>query len=365
MGEGAPNLEARRPAVARLPFQLTVATQLCENPCMRTKTPLASLVRAAVRIRFMALIGCGLEASGSESGLLPNMPFTPIPPNDIEVNPRALPNLTPDAISPDAIPPGSQVPLPGASESSGSNFIKMWSFGPAYGPTPFSGVITQIIWREAATGNLDFIFQIVLTTLAPPTVDIEELDGWFGGYHGRIETLVGYNGQLSLEGITAGQPLFGVPELPPGFNTAGDRPLASVQRYGSNDGVLGLDFTSQAYGDYRLRPTHPASKWIVVATNAKVYKVTDASVRDAGFAPAQMYGPAEFEITSIGRLPNGNVTLQGFAVPGTRIESSPIASPGSYTTLGTVVPDASGAFQFEDVTAAGVEQRFYRLAIEQ
>ena len=323
--------------------------------------PLAFLVRAAVRIRFMALIWCGLEASGSESGILPNMPFTPVP-DGVVVVPRALPNLTPDAISPDAIPPGSQVPLPGAFASSGSDFIMMRSFGPSIsGSPPFRGVITQIIWREAATGNLDFIFQITLTQLAPPNVDIEELN--FSPLPDGIQTLVGYSDQPSLAGITAGHPLFGVQELPAPFNTAGDRPFAIVAR---DYGVLNFDFTFAPHGDYRLLPAHPSSKWTVFATNAKVYTLVDAAVTDAGIAPTQMYAPAQFEITSIGRLPNGNVLLKFRGPANLRIESSATGDPGSFTTLATGgFQYDSGVFRYEDVTASGVEQRFYRLAIEQ
>jgi hypothetical protein len=56
--------------------------------------------------------------------------------------------------------------------------------------------------------------------------------------------------------------------------------------------------------------------------------------------------------------------LTGLGAPNqvNTIEASPDLSV-RFTSLGTVVPDASGAFAFEDQEAGTFTQRFYRLTL--
>jgi len=56
--------------------------------------------------------------------------------------------------------------------------------------------------------------------------------------------------------------------------------------------------------------------------------------------------------------------LDGLGVPGAinHIEASPDLSLGSFTNIGTVVPDANALFEFEDPDAPLFSRRFYRLS---
>jgi hypothetical protein len=67
-------------------------------------------------------------------------------------------------------------------------------------------------------------------------------------------------------------------------------------------------------------------------------------------------------IISITRLENGHISLTGLGLPNVvnTIEASPDLSE-PFAFLATVVPDPSGAFEFEDQEAANFTQRFYRL----
>ncbi len=69
-----------------------------------------------------------------------------------------------------------------------------------------------------------------------------------------------------------------------------------------------------------------------------------------------------FTITSITQLANQDMLLQCQGVPNSvnRIEASPDLSANSFETIGSVTPDASGAFSFEDTNPG--TQRFYRIA---
>jgi hypothetical protein len=70
------------------------------------------------------------------------------------------------------------------------------------------------------------------------------------------------------------------------------------------------------------------------------------------------------QITSIGRLTNGHILLQGLGVPSRAhtIEVSPDLSPNSFTAFGTMpVADGTGAIQYDDAAAVGPSRQFYRL----
>jgi hypothetical protein len=67
-------------------------------------------------------------------------------------------------------------------------------------------------------------------------------------------------------------------------------------------------------------------------------------------------------ITSVKRLAGG-VRLEGVGVPNHAhtVESAPDPSATSFSPFGTVTPDDSGAFTFDDTSATGVATRFYRI----
>jgi hypothetical protein len=69
------------------------------------------------------------------------------------------------------------------------------------------------------------------------------------------------------------------------------------------------------------------------------------------------------KISSITRLGNGHIFLQGFGAANVTdtIEVSPDLMT-MFTTLGTVTTDSDGAFQYEDTDAGNFPIRFYRLS---
>jgi hypothetical protein len=113
---------------------------------------------------------------------------------------------------------------------------------------------------------------------------------------------------------------------------------------------------SAAPGTYIIENTSNAN-----AGNNSV--ITDAAGHTFGI-PHTSYTltVVPFTITSITQLANQDILLQCQGVPNSvnRIEASPDLSPNSFQTIGSVTPDASGAFSFED-TNPGTQQ-FYRIA---
>jgi hypothetical protein len=69
------------------------------------------------------------------------------------------------------------------------------------------------------------------------------------------------------------------------------------------------------------------------------------------------------KILSIALLPNGHVELQALGVPNAAhtIQASPDLSPNSFSGIGTATANGTGALQYDDATAVGLPQQFYRL----
>jgi predicted outer membrane repeat protein len=69
-------------------------------------------------------------------------------------------------------------------------------------------------------------------------------------------------------------------------------------------------------------------------------------------------------ITSITRLANEHIMLQGAGVPSAShsIQMSPDLSFGSFTIIGHTTADGTGALQYDDAGSVGLTKRFYRLA---
>jgi hypothetical protein len=80
----------------------------------------------------------------------------------------------------------------------------------------------------------------------------------------------------------------------------------------------------------------------------------------AGYASALLY-LENFCITSIGRGPSGDVTVQGQGIPGLTytIEVSPDPSSAPFARLTSVVADSSGNLAVHDTDAAAMSGRFY------
>ena len=74
-------------------------------------------------------------------------------------------------------------------------------------------------------------------------------------------------------------------------------------------------------------------------------------------------GGTPLRITSVARLPNGHVVLQGVGVPNSThtLHFSPDLSFNSFTRLTAIVANASGGITHDDAGAAGITKRFYRL----
>jgi hypothetical protein len=85
-----------------------------------------------------------------------------------------------------------------------------------------------------------------------------------------------------------------------------------------------------------------------------------AGVSDIG---AFEFGGKALRITSIVRLANGHVVLQGVGVPGAAhtFERSPGLVPVAFGTPAVVMANSAGVLQYEDTTATGLMSAFYRL----
>jgi hypothetical protein len=75
------------------------------------------------------------------------------------------------------------------------------------------------------------------------------------------------------------------------------------------------------------------------------------------------FGGEAMRFTSITRLVNGQVVLQGVGVPSGihHLQASPTLGPSSFTTIADVTADGTGALQYNDASAVGLTRRFYQL----
>jgi uncharacterized delta-60 repeat protein len=81
------------------------------------------------------------------------------------------------------------------------------------------------------------------------------------------------------------------------------------------------------------------------------------------FGIARLVNDNPLNISSITRMPNGHMLLSGLGFPSLlhTLQGSPNPN-GTFTGIGSVTPDASGNWQYEDSTTDGVATRFYRLS---
>jgi len=95
--------------------------------------------------------------------------------------------------------------------------------------------------------------------------------------------------------------------------------------------------------------------------------LNDSWIANAAGGDGTDIGAFEFaplRITSITRLANGHILLQGIGIPSHlhTIEASPDLSPNSFGGIGTANANATGGLQYDDADAIGLTKRFYRLA---
>ena len=85
---------------------------------------------------------------------------------------------------------------------------------------------------------------------------------------------------------------------------------------------------------------------------------------DGGDIGAFEFGAQPLRITSITRLTNGHVVLQGIGVPSNAhtIEAAPDPNADSFGSNGSATSDGSGLLQHNDAGAVGLTKRFYRLS---
>jgi hypothetical protein len=81
-------------------------------------------------------------------------------------------------------------------------------------------------------------------------------------------------------------------------------------------------------------------------------------------AQGYIFEPAELQIVSISRLPNGSIVLDCRGVPN-RLNTVQVSDDlvSGFRFLASVPADANGLFQFIDTDAANFTKRFYRLTL--
>ena len=189
-----------------------------------------------------------------------------------------------------------------------------------------------------------------------------ESDGLFGIQLDRQGNIVvgGYTGSANAPMVRAFQPNYvldiegWVAELSP----AGSALLFSSYLAGNNqDSVYGLDL----WNDEIYLAGRTASTDFPVTSSApqKTYggDVWDVFLTQVNLNPVM-------QITSINRLPNGHaiVTGRGGALSSITIEAAPDLL-SSFAPVKSITTDFSGTFQYDDVDAVGLSQKFYRASL--
>lgn len=105
---------------------------------------------------------------------------------------------------------------------------------------------------------------------------------------------------------------------------------------------------------------HPAA--LALDSLGRAVVVGNANAR---FGTMRFLGDPILKIVSINRLGDGHVILSGLGIPNLShtLLSSPSLLPGSFGSLGSLTPDATGLWQYDDAGAVGVPRRFYRLSL--
>ena len=157
---------------------------------------------------------------------------------------------------------------------------------------------TEIVWKETATGNLTFLYQV--EDISGNSIKRITITG-FGGYTTEIET----DNRIALPG-----PLSAVGDLSPKDPIAGRNPGTLINTPTSSDrvtsNVVGFDFDQVT--DHDIDPGE-ASKWIAIRTNAK------EPIQLSGFLNA-IDGGVAFVNVLIPQVPEPTTALFGVTLCG-------------------------------------------------
>jgi uncharacterized delta-60 repeat protein len=194
------------------------------------------------------------------------------------------------------------------------------------------------------TGNIDVGLAQYLTNGLP--------DSAFDG-DGKLTTAVGLADDYGTDVIVRPDGKL----LVAGIARIGGEAMVLVLRYLPN-GSLDSNFGNGGRVVVNLGERGPQVVRMSIDGRGRILLGTTAQGK---FAAVRLLGDPELRITSIVRLPNGRIRLEGTGVPissHTIYASSTVT--GTFNGIGTVTADRSGAWQFEDAAATGMTQRFYR-----
>lgn len=131
----------------------------------------------------------------------------------------------------------------------------------------------------------------------------------------------------------------------------------------TSDGQLDSDF---GYGgrNYYDFGTGQNEMPVALALDAAGRVVMVGGVNNVFGAIRVMGNPLSIRFTSIQPLPNGHMQLKGVGVPSSAHSLLQASAPAgaSYNFMDTINADASGNWIYEDTTAGGTSNRFYRLS---
>ncbi len=213
-------------------------------------------------------------------------------------------------------------PMPADSQRAVNSHLILGRDGNFYGAA-FAGGMNNLgtVFRLTKAGVFSTVASMDETTGSGPLGVIEAIDGNFYGVTGGTFQEPGAIFRVTPNGV-----------------------LTSLFRFSAGDGTLPVADLIQA-SDGQLYGTTsnggPSGRGVV-------YRLRLPSIR--------------FELSSIQKLPNGQVRLQGFGLPSTvhTIQATGDLLAEPFASIGDVMTDAIGHFIFDDVDAAGFSRRFYR-----
>jgi uncharacterized delta-60 repeat protein len=94
-------------------------------------------------------------------------------------------------------------------------------------------------------------------------------------------------------------------------------------------------------------------------------RIVLAGDANSQFGVMRFLGDPFLKILSLNRLGDGHVVLNGLGVPNRNHTVLGATNPvsASFGSLGAVIPDAAGLWQYDDASAVGLTRRFYRLSL--
>lgn len=146
---------------------------------------------------------------------------------------------------------------------------------------------------------------------------------------------------------------------------AGSGPTLLTGLLIATTGATCSDFSSVPCGHYSGDEGPATSAQINLAQAVAVDACNRIFIADTANSRIRVvdYG-VDFRVTSISRLTNRNVRVQGVAVPNATyaLEAASDLNTSNFAFVGNVTTDANGLWQYDDPDAANLEKRFYRLS---